>query len=79
MALIELPDLRAYLRVLPQVKQAPEASVWLPYDDEADVMYVNFRRPRIAIDSELRDDDVIVRYDAQNEIVGFTILHATQR
>ncbi len=79
MALIELPDLRAYLRVLPQVKQAPEASVWLTYDDEADVMYVNFRRPSIAIDSELRDDDVIVRYDDQNEVVGFTILRATQR
>ncbi len=79
MALIELPDLRAYLRVLPQVKQAPEASVWLTYDDEADVMYVNFRRPSIAIDSELRADDVIVRYDDQNEVVGFTILRATQR
>ena len=79
MALAEIPDLRAYLRVLPQVKQAPEASVWLTYDEEADVMYVNFRRPSIAADSELRDDDVIIRYDEQDEIVGFTILHATQR
>ena len=53
MALAETPDLRAYLRVLPQVKQAPESSVWLTYDDEADVMYVNFRRPSIAADLSL--------------------------
>ena len=79
MALANLPDLHAYLRVLPEIKRSPEASVWLTYDQEADVMYVNFRKPSIAADSELTDDDIIIRYDDNNEIVGFTILHAAQR
>lgn len=67
------------MRVLPEIKRSPEASVWLTYDQEADVMYVNFRKPSIAADSELTDDDIIIRYDDDNEIVGFTILHAAQR
>lgn len=79
MALAEIPDLRAYLRVLPEVKRTPEASVWLTYDREADVMYVNFRKPSVATDSELTDDDVIIRYDEEDEVVGFTILHAGLR
>ena len=79
MAIANIPDLRAYLRVLPEIKRSPEASVWLTYDQEADVMYVNFRKPSIATDSELTDDDVIIRFDDDNEIVGFTILHAAQR
>ncbi len=77
--LVEISELRAYLRVLPEVKRTPNASVWLAYDREADVMYVNFRKPSVAADSELTDDDIIIRYDEANEIVGFTILHAGQR
>jgi uncharacterized protein YuzE len=79
MALGEIPELRAYLRVLPEVKRTPNASVWLTYDREADVMYVNFRKPSVAVDSELTDDDIIIRYDEADEVVGFTILHAGQR
>ncbi len=79
MALADIPDVSAYLRVLPEVNRAPESSVWLTYDRDADVMYVNFRRPSIAADSELTDDDIIIRYDDKTEIIGFTILHAAQR
>ncbi len=79
MTLAEIPDLRAYLRVLPEVQRTPQASVWLTYDREADVMYVNFRKPSVADDSELTDDDIIIRYDEDEEVVGFTILHAGQR
>jgi uncharacterized protein YuzE len=79
MTLADIPDLRAYLRLLPEIQRTPEASVWLTYDQETDVMYVNFRKPSVATDSELTDDDVIIRYDDDNEIIGFTILHAAQR
>ena len=79
MALMDIPGLQAYLRVLPEVKKTPEATVWLSYDQDADVLYVNFRKPSIAADSELTDDDVIIRYDEEDEIVGFTVLHAGSR
>ena len=78
MAIGEMSSVREYLKLLPTVKEAPQRSVWLTYDQEADVMYVNFRKPSVATDSELTDDDVIIRYDGE-EIIGFTVLHASQR
>ena len=75
MALAEIQD---YLRLLPQVKQSPQRAVWISYDMEADTLYVNFKKPSHATDSEMTDDDIIVRYEG-DEIVGFTVLHASQR
>lgn len=71
-------DFRDYLRLLPAVKQVPHQTVWLSYDSEGDTLYVNFQKPSHATDSELTDDDVIIRYEGE-EIIGFTILHASQR
>jgi len=41
-------------------------------------LYINFKKPSHATDSELTDDDVIIRYEEDN-IVGLTILHASKR
>lgn len=71
-------DVQEFLKLVPVVKAAPQRSVWLSYDAEADTLYINFKRPSHATDSELTDNDVIVRY-AGDEIVGFTVLHASQR
>lgn len=72
-------DYREYLKLLPQLKAAPQSHVSLSYDEEADVLYINFQQPSIAIDSELTDDNIIIRYNDKNEIIGYTILHASQR
>ena len=49
------------------------------YDEEGDVLYVHFgRQRRPATDSDVTGDDIIVRYDG-DEIIGITILHASQR
>lgn len=71
-------DFRDYLRVLPAVRQSPEQNVWLSYDREADVLYINFKKPSFATDSELTDDDVIIRFE-EDEVVGLTVLHASKR
>jgi uncharacterized protein YuzE len=71
-------NLEAYLRILPSVQQAPEKTVWVSYDIEADVLYINYRKPSVATDSELTDDDVIVRYQ-DDEIIGFTVLNVSTR
>lgn len=78
MAMMGMSSVQEYLKILPIVKDAPQRSVWLTYDQEADVMYVNFQKPSVATDSELTDDDVIIRYGG-DEIIGFTVLHASQR
>lgn len=67
-----------YLRLLPSIKQTEGRTLWMSYDAEADVLYVNFKRPSYATDSELTDEDVIIRYEGE-EVMGLTILHASQR
>ena len=67
-----------YVRLIPAVKQSPQQSVWLSYDQEADTLYVSFKKPSRATDSELTDDDLILRYEG-DELVGMTILHASAR
>lgn len=52
--------------------------MWVSYDAEADTLYVNFKKPSHATDSELTDDDIVVRYE-EDAIVGYTILHASKR
>lgn len=47
--------------------------IWKDYDKEADVLYINFRKPLNANDS-IMDDDVIYHYDDE-ELVGVTVLN----
>ncbi|HKA52309.1 MAG TPA: DUF2283 domain-containing protein [Candidatus Binatia bacterium] len=73
-----IADVQEYLKLLPVVKQSPQGSLWSSYDAEADVLYINFKKPSHATDSEFTDDDVIIRYE-DGEIIGLTILHASKR
>jgi len=70
-----IADFQEYLKLIPAVNRAPKHAVWLTYDAEADTLYV---KPSHATDSEMTDDDVIVRY-AGEEVIGFTVLHASKR
>ena len=69
---------RDYLPLLAAVKNAPQSYLWSSYDAEADVLYISFKKPCHATDSELTDDDVIIRYEGDT-VVGLTILHASKR
>jgi uncharacterized protein YuzE len=42
------------------------------------VLYVNFKKPSHADDSELTDDDIIIRYE-NGQAVGLTYLNAAKR
>ena len=75
MARIEIQE---YLSLIPAVQHAPKSYLWSSYDVEGDVLYINFKKPSHATDSELTEDDVIVRYEG-DEVVGVTILHASKR
>ena len=71
-------ELASYLSLMQAVVRSPHKSLWSSYDDEADILYINFKKPSHATDSEMTDDDVIVRYEG-DEVVGVTILHASTR
>lgn len=51
--------------------------IWIDYDAEADVLYLSFRKPQQATDSEL-DGDVIYHYH-QDELVGLTVMGLRDR
>jgi uncharacterized protein YuzE len=64
--------------LLPHLLEIPHKKIWLDYDEEADVLYVNFKKPSHADDSELTDDDVIIRYE-KGQVVGMTFHNAAKR
>jgi uncharacterized protein YuzE len=67
-----------YMELVSALLRAPHRAIWSSYDAEADVLYLNFKKPSVATDSEITEDDVILRYEG-NELVGLTFLHASQR
>jgi len=71
-------EVERMLTLVPQLLEIPHRRIWMTYDKEADVLYVNFKKPSHADDSELTDDDIIVRYE-KGQIVGITILNASKR
>ncbi len=80
MALLKLRP-KDYSRILQAVSQLvhfPAKQMWIDYDEEADVLYISFRRPQRATDSEMREDGIIVHRRGM-QIVGLTILEASTR
>jgi uncharacterized protein YuzE len=56
----------------------PAQHVWVDYDQEADVLYMSFRKPQNATKTIEVDDDILLRKDGRT-IVGLTILNASAR
>lgn len=70
--------IQEYLKLVPALRESPQGYLWSSYDREADVLYINFKKPSHATDSEITDDDVIIRYEG-DDVIGLTILHASKR
>ena len=48
------------------------------YVKERDVLYISFGHPQSADDSELTDNDIIIRYK-DNKVVGLSVLSFSKR
>ncbi|HET55893.1 MAG TPA: DUF2283 domain-containing protein [Ignavibacteria bacterium] len=71
-------NVRNYLDLASDLLNLPFNNVWTNYDKEADVLYMNFKKPAVADDSELTEDNIIIRYEGK-EVIGITILNASKR
>ena len=61
------------------IKDFPATRLWLDYDAEADVLYISFKRPQKATDTvEVDDGSILLRYRGK-ELVGITVLFASER
>jgi uncharacterized protein YuzE len=65
------------LKSVPYLLAAPSKQIWTDYDDEADVLYISFRKPQQANDSILEEDTIYHYRD--EELVGMTVLNAAAK
>ena len=72
------PQITEFGSILDAAQQSPSGTFWASYDHEADVLYINFKKPSVATDSEMSNEDIIYRYE-NSELIGLTILHASTR
>jgi len=78
MAGAEINSVEKIAALVPHLLSIAHKKIWVDYDEEADVLYVNFKKPEQADDSELTDDEVIIRYE-KGQVVGMTFLNASKR
>lgn len=64
--------------LLPQIiaLSKRKKSLYFDYDNEADVLYISFQKPQQATDTEIVDEDMLLRR-RNGDIVGITIMHAS--
>ncbi len=60
-----------------QLTKLGDSRLWIDYDKEVDVLYINFGRPQKA-DNAYQDKDSIIRRMKKNKIIGLTILNASR-
>jgi len=78
MAAAEIDSIEKIASLVPHLLNIPKKKIWVDYDDLADVLYINFKKPSHSNDSDLTEDDIIVRYE-NREVVGITFLNASKR
>jgi len=70
--------IKEVFKATPHLLRFPKERMWIDYDKEADVLYINFKRPQKAIDSEMLKSGILIRYRG-DQVVGLTILEASHR
>jgi len=70
--------LKEVFKATPHLLKFPVGRMWIDYDKDADVLYISFKRPQKATDSEMLSNGILVRYKGK-QVVGLTILEASKR
>jgi len=64
------------LKIVPHVLKSPYKRIWVDYDEEADVLYINFVYPPNAVEHEEDEDGIVRNYDEEGNLAGLTIIAA---
>jgi uncharacterized protein YuzE len=63
---------------VPHLIRLPDRKAWIDYDEDADVLYISFKRPQKATDTKvLSDKGILLRY-RNKDLVGVTVLDASK-
>ena len=64
-----------WMRLIPQLREIPARTAQVTYDEEGDVLYVNFELGVPADESYEVDEDIIGRFK-DKRLIGYTMLNA---
>lgn len=76
--ILEEKSISDLLKATANLIKLPKTKMWIDYDTEADVLYLHFEEKPTSTHSEMRDDGIILDYRG-DQLVGLTILEASQR
>ena len=76
--LLEPGTVQAVKQAVPLLLGFPMERFWVDYDKEADVLYISFRHPQKATDTQMTEDGLLFRYHG-HDLVGITVLDASTR
>jgi uncharacterized protein YuzE len=71
-------DVSALLRAARSLIRLPENHLTVDYDEEADVLYINYGEPRTATHTREIKPGIAVRYRG-SKVIGVTLLDASKR
>jgi len=75
-AMTSVEKLKGLCGIVPHL---PIKQLFMDYDEQADVLYLKFKQPANIYQSHLTDDDILIEYDRENNLVGVTILDVSKR
>jgi len=75
---VKKETIKEVFRAVPHLIKFSVGKMWIDYDKEADVLYISFRRPQKATDSEMLKNGILLRYKG-DKLVGITVLEASKR
>lgn len=76
---LERENIEQAMKVYSIITRLSQKELYARYDEEADVLYLQFQRPANIYISEIQDNGVIIEYDDSDNVVGLTILEASTR
>ena len=82
MATVKAKEKKAISAALALARQAvkwPASSLWLDFDEEADVLSISLKRPQKATETVDLDDLGVLLHYRGKELVGITVLDASTR
>ncbi len=75
--LLSKEDIETAYKISKLLTKLPNKKLLIDYDEEADVLYINFNNKEQATDSQLIDDSLLLRYK-DDKLIGITILNASK-
>jgi len=60
--------------IIPYLTSIPYRKIWVDYDKEADVIYMNFTYPPEAVEHEEYEEGIIKNYNKLGDLVGITVI-----